>query len=138
LIYLVTAAVSAAVLVGLAVLVFDTPLPRHPWGFAAAIGLGTSAVFAIGLLVAARVRRAGSASALGNTLFQLGLLFGGVYLPKYLLPDWLVRIGDFVPPGIQGISDAWTGSGPKALPIAVMAFVSVVATATAARVFRWE
>jgi ABC-2 type transport system permease protein len=114
------------------------PAPRHPLGFAATFLLGTAAVFAVGLLIAARSPRARAATGVGSVLFMLAMFFGGVYLPKYLLPDWLVRIGDYVPPGAGVLWDTWVGTGPKWLPLAVLAGIALAATAGAARFFRWE
>ena len=37
------------------------------------------------------------------------MFLGGVYLPRWLLPEVLVRIGDFTPPGVQALLDAWSG-----------------------------
>jgi ABC-2 type transport system permease protein len=135
---LATAMLGALLVIAVAVVALDVPAPRHPLGFAVSLVLGTAAAFAIGLLIAARSSRARAASGIGSLMFLLAMFFGGVYLPKYLLPDWLVRIGDFVPPGAGAFSDAWLGTGPELAPLAVMAGIALAATAAAARFFRWE
>jgi len=135
---LVFATVGSLLLVALAVLLLDVPAPGHPLGFAAALVLGTAAVFAVGLLLAARAPRARTATGIGGIMFILAMFFGGVYLPKYLLPDWLIRVGDFIPPGSGAFSDTWVGSGLELVPLAAMAGIALAATATAARFFRWE
>lgn len=135
---LVTATTGAVLVVAVAVGVLDVPAPRHPLGFAVALLLGTAAVFAVGLLVAARVPRARTASGIGTLLFVLAMFLSGVYLPKFLLPDWLLRISDFVPPGAGVLWETWIGSGPKLAPLLVLAGTAVVATAGGARFFRWE
>ena len=63
---------------------------------------------------------------------------GGVYLPRWLLPEVVVQIGDFTPPGVQAMLDAWLGVTPQLLPLVIMAAITVVAGAAAARLFRWE
>jgi ABC-2 type transport system permease protein len=138
LINLVTAALGTALMVGVAVVVFDVPAPRHPTGFVLAFLLGTSAVFALGLLIAAVAPRARVATGIGSVVFMLAQFFAGVYLPKFLLPDVIVRIGEFVPPGIGAFQGAWTGDGPAPLQLAAMAVIAAAATATAVRFFRWE
>ncbi|MBW0093603.1 ABC transporter permease [Pseudonocardia sp. KRD-184] len=138
LINLVTAAAGSLLMVAVAVGVFDVPAPRHPLGFAAAFVVGTSAVFALGLVVAGVAPRARTAAAIGTVLFMLTQFFAGVYLPKFLLPETVVAIGSFVPPGITAFQDAWTGAGPQPVQLLVMALVAVAATAVAARFFRWE
>ncbi len=55
-----------------------------------------------------------------------------------LLPEFLIRIGDYTPPGIQALLDAWSGTPPQLPQLAVMALITVVAGAVAAKRFRWE
>jgi ABC-2 type transport system permease protein len=55
-----------------------------------------------------------------------------------LLPDYLIRIGDYTPPGVQALMDTWAGGNPQPVQLAVLAVVTVVAGAAAARLFRWE
>jgi ABC-2 type transport system permease protein len=50
----------------------------------------------------------------------------------------LIRIGDFTPPGVQGVLDAWLGVAPEVLPLIGLAALTIVAGALAVRVFRWE
>jgi ABC-2 type transport system permease protein len=71
-------------------------------------------------------------------MFFVVMLLGGVYLPRYLLPEVLVTIGDYTPPGVQGLQDAWMGAAPQLLPLAVLAGITVVIGAIASRIFRWE
>jgi ABC-2 type transport system permease protein len=66
------------------------------------------------------------------------MFLGGVYLPRFLLPDVVNRIGAYVPPGVQGLQDAWLGSPIELAPLAIMAGITVVAGTIAARTFRWE
>jgi ABC-2 type transport system permease protein len=135
---LVTAMIGAVLVMAVGVGVLNVPAPRYPLGFAAALLLGTAAVFSVGLLVAARVPRARTASGIGTLLFVLAMFLSGVYLPKFLLPDWLLRISDFVPPGAGILWDTWVGTGPELAPLLVLAGTALAATAGAARVFRWE
>jgi ABC-2 type transport system permease protein len=133
------AAVSAVVLL-LAVgrLAFGVTLPRHPLGFVAAFALGTAALFACGLLVAAVAPNSRVAGALTIPVYLLVMFFGGVYLPRFLLPEILVRFGDYTPPGVQALQDAWTGSGPNPVQLGIMAVITLAVGGLAARVFRWE
>ncbi len=66
------------------------------------------------------------------------MFFGGVYVPRELLPDLVVRIGDVTPPGVQALKDAWIGSGPHPLQLVAMASIAGVAGLAASRLFRWE
>jgi ABC-2 type transport system permease protein len=133
-----TAALSTVLMVGVAVLGFDMPFPRYPLGFVLTFVLGTAAVFALGLMIAAVAPRARLASGIGTLAFMVTLLFGGVYLPKFLLPELMLRIGEFVPPGVEAFAASWTGEGPAPLQLGVLAVIALGATAVAARLFRWE
>ena len=95
-------------------------------------------LLAIGLLLAAFAPSAGVATAIAVPLFFVVMFLGGVYLPRFLLPEVLIIIGNFTPPGVQGLQDAWLGAAPKLLPLAVLAGITVVGGAVATRVFRWE
>ncbi|GIJ21690.1 ABC transporter permease [Micromonospora lutea] len=131
--------VASAVLLALvARLAFGSPLPQHPLGFAAALLLGTAALLALGLLVAAVARTNRSAQALTVPLFMLVMFFGGVYLPRFMLPDLVADLGAYTPPGVQALLDAWTGTAPHPLHLGIMATIALAAGAGAAKLFRWE
>jgi ABC-2 type transport system permease protein len=132
------AVVSLVLLIVVGNLVLQVPLPRDPIGFAVAFLLGMSALFALGLLVAAVAPTPGVATALFVPLFALVMFLGGVYLPRMLLPELLIRIGDYTPPGIQALLDAWSGTSPQPAQLAVMGLITVLAGTVAARRFRWE
>jgi ABC-2 type transport system permease protein len=119
-------------------LAFQVPLPQNVPGFAVAFLLGVSSLFAIGLLVAAVAPSSTVANALIWPIFVAVMFLGGVYLPRWLLPEVVVKIGDFTPPGVQAMLDAWLGGSPQLLPLVIMAAITVVAGAAAARLFRWE
>lgn len=129
---------SVVLLVAVGHLAFDVPLPGDVPGFVVAVGLGTSSMFALALLIGAVAPTASVGNALAFPLFFAVMFLGGVYLPRVFLPDFLVRIGEFTPPGVQGIQDAWLGTPPAALPLVIMAVVTVAAGLTAARLFRWQ
>ena len=119
-------------------LAFQIPVPQDLIGFGMAFLLGMSALFALGLLVAAIAPSAGAATALMLPVFVAVMLLGGVYLPRWLLPEILVRIGDVTPPGVQAMVDAWSGTAPQLVPLAIMAAITLAAGTAAARLFRWE
>jgi ABC-2 type transport system permease protein len=135
---LVTVALGTVLMVAVAVGVFGVAAPRHPLGFALAFVCGTAAVFAIGLLIAAVAPRSRVAAGIGTIVSMVTQFFAGVYLPKFLLPEVIVRVGEFVPPGIGAFQGAWTGDGADPAQLAVMALIAIMATGLAARFFRWE
>lgn len=118
--------------------VFDIPGPRDPWGFLAAFILGTGSVFGLGVLAAALARTSRSASGLAMIAYFPIMFLGGVYLPRQFLPEFVQRLGEFTPPGVQTLQDAWTGAGPQPLQLAVLAVFTTGIGFLAARTFRWE
>ena len=132
------AIVSLGLLIVVGNLVLQIPLPKDLVGFAVAFLVGMAALFSLGLLVASVAPSTGVATALFIPLFALVMFLGGVYLPRQMLPEFLIRLGDYTPPGVQGLLDAWSGTPPQLSQLAVMALITVVSGAAAARRFRWE
>jgi ABC-2 type transport system permease protein len=136
---MVVAVIALVVLVAVGNLGFAVPLPRDVPGFIAAFTLGMTSLLALGLLVAAVSPTTGIATALFVPVFVLVMTVGGVYLPRILLPGFLQQLGEFAPPGVQAIQDAWLGTaGVQLLPLGIMALITVIAGVAAARLFRWE
>jgi ABC-2 type transport system permease protein len=133
-----TAVLGMALMVTVAVVGFGIAPPRHPLAFAVTFVIGTASMFALGLLIAALSPRAKAAAGLGTLGLLVTQFFGGLYLPKFLLPEIVVRVGEFVPPGIGAFQSAWTGDGAAPVQLAVLAAVAVAATVAAVRYFRWE
>jgi ABC-2 type transport system permease protein len=138
LIHVVIALAGIGLTLGVAHAAYDVPLPKHPLAFLLTLLLGTVSMFALGLLAAAFARTAKSAGGFAMIAFLPTMFFGGVYLPRPLLPEVVRRIGDYVPPGTQPLQDAWVGNGVQPLQLVVLAGFAVIGTALAARFFRWE
>jgi len=119
-------------------LIFAVPLPQNLPGFAAAFLLGLGSALSLGLLVGALAPGARAGQALAMPLFFLLMLLGGVYLPRIFLPKFLVQIGNYAPPGVQAMLDAWQGAAPDPLQLGALALITLLACLGAARFFRWE
>ena len=119
-------------------LVFGVDLPHHPLGLAAAVVLGGAGTFALGLVIAALAPNARAAGGWATAVFLLLMFFGGVYLPRFMLPPVVLTIGSYTPPGVEAVQQAWLGTAPDWRHLAIMGLVSVVAGTVAARTFRWE
>lgn len=140
--------VSAALMVFAAWAVLGIAPPERPLEFVVAFVVGYAALLGIGLISAAVARTSGAANQLGTLLFIALMFFGGAFLPRVLMPDMLRDAGEFVPPGLQALTAAWSaeagevtataGGQPFWLQIAVMAGIAVIASAIAAKLFRWE
>jgi ABC-2 type transport system permease protein len=132
------ALLSIVLLIVVGNLVFDIDLPHNPGALIVAVLLGASSLFAIGLVVAALAPTARAAGGWATVLFIAVLFFGGVYLPRHLLPGVLNRIADYLPPGVRTLQDAWLGTAPQLSHLAIMALTALLAGTVAARSFRWE
>jgi len=137
-IYMITAVVALVVLVVVANVAYGVPLPGQPVYYVAAFLLGMGSLFAIGLLVAALAPSSRVATAVAIPMFFVVMFLGGVYMPRVYLPDVLVKIGDFTPPGVQGLQDAWLGTVPQVAPLLGMGLLTIVVGGLAVRLFRWE
>ena len=133
-----TALASVALLIVVGRFVLDIPLPSDAIGFVLAFALGATSLLAIGALVAAVAATTRQAQQVSWPLFIVVMTVGGVYVPRVVLPEIVQRAGAFVPPGVQTMLDAWSGAGVGALQLLPLALVAVLASVTAARVFRWE
>lgn len=135
---LTCAVVAVLLLIVVGATAYDVPLPNHPLGFLLTFVLGTAGLFTLGLLVAAVAPTGKSAGMVAVVVFFPVMFFGGVYLPRELLPDGLARVGDYLPPATQALQDSWLGAGPQWTHLAAMVAITVGVGALAARLFRWE
>ena len=138
LVALAAVVVSSALLVASAWLVLDVSPPRHPLGFVLALTVGFASVLAVGTLIAALAPNQRVATGLSTLVYMVAMFAGGVFLPRFLMPEGLARIGEFVPPGVQAMLDTWNGTAPDPLHLGIMAVVAASAAVAAAKLFRWE
>lgn len=138
LIHVVVALAGIGLVLAAAHAAYDVPMPKHPLQFLLTLLLGTVSMFSFGLLAAAIARTAKAAGGFALVAFIPTMFFGGVYLPRALLPVVLQRVGDYLPPGTQPLQDAWVGTGVQPLQLLVLAGFAVIGTALAAKLFRWE
>jgi ABC-2 type transport system permease protein len=139
---------SGALLVGSAWLLLDVPLPQRPVWFAVSFVVGFAAVLAVGVLIAAVAPTVRFATGLATLAYMAAMVAGGVFLPRFLMPEALVELGAYVPPGVQALLDTWVGgsaatvgmeaSPPLALQVGILSAIAVAVGAAAAKLFRWE
>lgn len=140
--------VSAVLLIFSAWAVLGIAPPERPLEFIVAFVVGYAALLGVGMISAAVARTSSAANQIGTLLFIALMFFGGAFLPRVVMPEMLRVVGDFVPPGLQALTAAWsveageitsTAAGlPFWLQIAAMAGIAVTTSAIAARLFRWE
>jgi ABC-2 type transport system permease protein len=131
---------TAVLLLAVAGGVLGAALPPRALPFAAAFLLGTGALFAIGLLIAAVAPNGRSANGVGVLLYFPMAYLAGLMQPRDQMPALLAIIGEYTPLGAfrQALQDVWTGGSPSPLLLAVLAGYALVVSLAAARFFRWE
>lgn len=135
---MIAAIASVALLLVAGFVVLQIPLPKNVVGFIATFALGMSSLFAVGTLVAAVAPTVRTGNAFAWPVFVIVMFLGGVYVPRVALPEFVQRLGDYAPPGVQAMLDAWIGTGPRPEQLLVLAAITVVAAAASVRLFRWE
>lgn len=137
LVVIVSLAAAGVVLVAaLGVGVYGATVPSGLGTVVAAFVLGSAAVLALGLIVAAVAPSQGTASGLGVPLMILNFFFSGLYFPVAEMPHWLQKIGEFIPFG--AVMDAWSGEGALWQHLVVLGCYTLLGGAAAVKLFRWE
>jgi ABC-2 type transport system permease protein len=137
LVVIVSLATAGVVLVvALGVGVYGAKVPSGLGTVVAAFVLGSAAVLALGLIVAAVAPSQGTANGLGAPLMILNFFFSGLYFPVAEMPHWLQKIGEFVPFG--AVMDAWSGEGALWQHLLVLSGYTLLGGVAAVKLFRWE
>jgi ABC-2 type transport system permease protein len=136
-----TTVAGAALALIAGTIAFDIPLPANPAGFALALVLTTTALFAIGLLIGVLAPTPSAAQGIGLLIYFPSLFFAGVYFPRDAMPGGLRAVSDLTPSGagVEAMQMTWLGSTlPGVDTLLVLVVVAAVAGVVAARFFRWE
>jgi ABC-2 type transport system permease protein len=130
---------GAAVVGGMVVL--GVPFAADPLIVLLVLVLSTTAMFSLGLLVAARAEKGSTASGLGMLIYFPSLMFSGVWVPLSVMPDWMREIGLYLPLGAsaQGLTAGWFGTeGFPLAQVLVLAAWTLVLFPLGVKLFRWE
>lgn len=132
--------VAAALTVATGHVVFDVPAPVQPLLAILAIVIGGISMFGIGLLLAARARKASTASGVGMLLYFPLLFLAGMWTPGPLMPESVRLVATYTPVGAlsQTLAVAWFGGDFPGLQLIVMAAWTLVLYPVAFRTFRWR
>jgi ABC-2 type transport system permease protein len=136
--HLLLALLGTAVIVVTGAVGFGLAAPASVVKVALAWLLGASSLGAIGLLIGALVPNSRSATLIGLTVFFPMVFVSGAMVPRELTSGAMRAIGDLTPmaPAVSALRAAWSGGDLSATTLAVMATITVLATAAAAKVFR--
>ncbi|WP_327088626.1 ABC transporter permease [Nonomuraea sp. NBC_01738] len=140
LINLALGVISLFVLVVMGRIVLGITMPKDPLGFVLVFVLGTAALLAMGLVIAAVSRTGKIAQGLGSLIMFPLMFVAGMWIPRELMPSFLRTISDYsvAGPFATALRDTWGGSSPQLLHLIVMVVGLVVFGGLAVRLFRWE
>ncbi len=135
----VISAVSAAVLVAVAMPVHNVVDPASLLLVLAGFGLGALAFSAFGVLLGAVLPTARAAQALGVMLWFLMLMVGGAGPPPEVLSGAMGTVGDLTPlrHAVRIMQDAWL-SLDAGWSWLIVAAIFIISSLLALRLFRWE
>lgn len=137
---LLQAIIGIGVAFAVAVLAFDAQLPVRVGVAIGIVALSLTAMYALGMVVAALAPTPNSAVAIGLVgFFGLGAL-GGLFGGREALPDTLARLGEWLPFGatVEALSSAWAGQAVESVHLVSLAVSTVVGVVVAAVFFRWD
>ncbi|MCF6468238.1 ABC transporter permease [Nonomuraea sp. MG754425] len=140
LINLAVAVVSTLILIVAGALAYGSAAPRQWAGFVLVFLLGSAAMMAIGLVIAALARNAKTAPGIGSAVMFPLLFLAGMWVPRDIMPDALRVVSDFSVSGpfAQALRDTWAGHPPQLLHLAVIGAGLAIFGGLAVRLFRWE
>jgi ABC-2 type transport system permease protein len=134
---------AVAVMFIVALVVFNVNMRGDYLSLALLAVLGTITLFGVGLAAGGWAKNENQAAPLGNLIAFPMMFLSGVFFPRFLMPEWLQNISDFLPltPLIDGFRFIITEGktileiGPE---VGLLAAWMVVIYIIAFRVFRWE
>lgn len=122
------------------VAVFGLEIPKNIPEFLLADFLTITSLFAVGLCIAAMVKNDAVAQGIGGFLFFVLMFFGGIWIPRPLMPPILLDISNGMPLGasVDAIQRAMQGLFPSLQSILVLTAYMLVFGYLAVRYFKWE
>lgn len=134
---------ALAIMFIVAITVFDLQVVGNYFELAVFLIIGIIAILGIGLALGGWAKNERQAAPLSNIIVFPMMFLSGTFFPRFLMPDWLQRVSDFLPltPVIDGVRLIATegahlsGVVPQ---LGLIAAWTVIIYAIAFRVFRWE
>jgi ABC-2 type transport system permease protein len=139
----ITGIISIAIQFGVAIEVFNLKVDGDYPEIIIFTMLGIFMILGLGLAIGGWAKNERQAAPLSNIVVFPMLFLSGTFFPRYLMPEWLQSITNYLPltPVIDGLRQLTTEGkhltdlGPQ---LGVMAVWFVVIYVIAFRVFRWE
>ncbi len=140
---LVIVATAVLLQIGLARLIYGTPLPMHPAQACVAFLFVACSFLGLGLVIAALADDVPAVQALGQCLFLPMIMIGGVAVPLTVLPGWAQYLAGFMPGryAVEALQLCFTdphGLRDAGFSLAALTVIGVAAGSVGARLFRWD
>jgi ABC-2 type transport system permease protein len=134
---------AIAVMFIVALVLFNVNMRGDYLSLALLTVLGTVTLFGVGLAAGGWAKNESQAAPLANLVAFPMMFLSGVFFPRFLMPEWLQKVSEFLPltPLIDGFRMIITEGktileiGPE---VALLAVWLVVIYIIAFKVFRWE
>lgn len=132
--------IALIMLFAVAVAAFGVPAPKDPGALVLSLALCASALFALGIFIAAVAPSSGTLMVFEAGLFFPLIFFAGLWVPIQEMPVSLQHVSNYTALGaaVQAAQDAMQGSSLSARPLLVMVGWAIVFGVAAWRFFRWE
>jgi ABC-2 type transport system permease protein len=143
LMYLLLGVLSIAVMVAVAIFVFDFSMQGDWLSFTLFSLCGTILMFGFGLAIGGWADNENQAAPLSQIIALPMMFLSGVFFPRFLMPDWLQSITHYLPlspivDGLRGITAEGKSIFELGPQLLLMAVWTVAIYTLAIKVFRWE
>jgi ABC transporter DrrB family efflux protein len=140
---LVFTLLDIALLLGVAMVVFDIRVRGNPLVFLALIALGGASFAGLGLLLGSRARTLETAAGLVNAVMMPMYVLSGVFFSAARFPDWAQPFIQMLPltalnDGLRAVMNDGAGWEALPFPLLVLGTWGVISFAVALKIFRWR
>lgn len=131
---------GSLILIAIGIVVFDLQLPANSLSLALGFLIGSLSFLSVGFVLASVLPTSTTAQAVGMALLFPMLFLSGAGLPREILSDSLVKLGNFLPLThvVELLKGIWFSNTWDLTALAVLIGMTIVATAVSIRTFRWE
>lgn len=133
-------ALGTVLLITVGYVAFGVNLPASWAAAALALLLSLTSMLAVGFLLAAVMPSVRTTQAVAAAVYFPAIFVSGALFPREVLPEFAQRLGNVLPMSyaVRAIREAWTGGMVDWVSLAILAGTTLVLTAIAVRMFRWE
>jgi ABC-2 type transport system permease protein len=133
-------AVAVLLILLVSTVCYGASAPASPGGLILAIILSITAMFTIGLSIAAVARTAAAARGIMGAAFYPLMFFAGLWHPIPLMPGWIQDISHLTPLGaaVQALQHSMEAGFPPVAPLLVLTAYTLIFGYLGQRFFQWQ